>query len=382
VASFAPALLLAALLAGRGAAHPADEPPDSAFESDEDEAAAPAGEAPHFAQISDLDERVQDRTFPSIFQAWGSAAGPDEALEKVAKHDLVIASPDQLGLRWAKTKVRRRSGRAALTPESFEAARTAREDLLEMNPGLVLLVSLRADPRNPRRSADRCFTVLDAEVADGCFFDAWSDDDAGDALLEAVRQEIGLEPLIAVDAGVSRLSDRARKLVNGVLLRPVRSTRWSQSASLLEWSQRELLSPQLVLYDARAPAPGDRESPEALRKMRFATTLALIHSDGYVLFGDPPAEDGRTEKARRGNGHDFYPFWNKSLGRPVPAGGDPVCEGAEYQRDFEGGTAVNNPSRDPITVVCPEPRRSAAHPKAKAKDSWEIGPDDGDLLLR
>jgi hypothetical protein len=45
--------------------------------------------------------------------------------------------------------------------------------------------------------------------------------------------------------------------------------------------------------------------------------------------------------------HDWYPFWDKSLGRPVGAPGTldrPDLPGA-YMRQFEKGEAVFNPKQ-------------------------------------
>ena len=45
--------------------------------------------------------------------------------------------------------------------------------------------------------------------------------------------------------------------------------------------------------------------------MRATTTLSLTLSDGYCLFADPdplPTADHL---------HDWYPYWNKSLGKAV-----------------------------------------------------------------
>lgn len=45
--------------------------------------------------------------------------------------------------------------------------------------------------------------------------------------------------------------------------------------------------------------------------MRMVTTLSLVFSNGYTLFSDPnslPTPD---------HAHDWYPFWDKSLGKPA-----------------------------------------------------------------
>ena len=51
--------------------------------------------------------------------------------------------------------------------------------------------------------------------------------------------------------------------------------------------------------------------------MRVATTLALTHSDGYVLYADP------NPLKTPDHLHDWYPFWDAQAGqagRQVHAG--------------------------------------------------------------
>jgi len=75
-------------------------------------------------------------------------------------------------------------------------------------------------------------------------------------------------------------------------------------------------------------------SRDDLHLVRATTTLALTHSDGYCLFSDPnplPTPDHL---------HNWYSFWNKSLGKPVAKGtADPD---GTVRREFENGTAVYN----------------------------------------
>jgi hypothetical protein len=73
--------------------------------------------------------------------------------------------------------------------------------------------------------------------------------------------------------------------------------------------------------------------------MRNITTLSLVFSNGYVLFSDPnqlPTPDHL---------HDWYPFWEKSLGKPtgpLATLDRPNLSGA-YMREYERGEAVFNP---------------------------------------
>ena len=52
-----------------------------------------------------LIERIQGRTFPSVFQAWSPAQNVEDEspLHTVARHDLVFHGPEFFGLRWNRT---------------------------------------------------------------------------------------------------------------------------------------------------------------------------------------------------------------------------------------------------------------------------------------
>ena len=64
--------------------------------------------------------------------------------------------------------------------------------------------------------------------------------------------------------------------------------------------------------------PAGSASPRRWRDggehLRATTTLSLVRSDGYALFSDPnplPTPDHL---------HDWYPFWDKSLGKTAGDG--------------------------------------------------------------
>jgi hypothetical protein len=107
--------------------------------------------------------------------------------------------------------------------------------------------------------------------------------------------------------------------------------------------------------------------------MRATTTLALTHSDGYVLFADPndlPVPDHL---------HDWYPFWDfKSLGKPSA----PMTKRRDgaFQREFSGGTVVYNPEGNKtVTVTFARPRVSAA--TRKLSNTFTVDEMGGDLFL-
>jgi hypothetical protein len=110
--------------------------------------------------------------------------------------------------------------------------------------------------------------------------------------------------------------------------------------------------------------------------MRMVTTLSLVFSDGYVLFADPnrlPTPDHL---------HDWYPFWDKSLGRPTALAADPSRpdRGTGYSRRFEKGLVVfNPPDGKPSAVEFRQPKRSLA--TGATGQNFTVAPGDGDLFL-
>jgi hypothetical protein len=107
--------------------------------------------------------------------------------------------------------------------------------------------------------------------------------------------------------------------------------------------------------------------------MRATTTLALTHSDGYCLFSDPnplPSGDHR---------HNWYPFWNKSLGKPISGAAD--TDDGTIIREFENGTVVYNPmGNKSVEVVFNEIRKSVA--TDISSDRHKLDCPDGDIYLQ
>lgn len=107
--------------------------------------------------------------------------------------------------------------------------------------------------------------------------------------------------------------------------------------------------------------------------MRATTTLALTHSDGYCLFSDPnplPTPDHL---------HNWYPFWNKRLGKPLGKG--TAQPDGTMRREFENGTAVYNPmGNQAVAVTFAEDRRSVA--TGKSGRSHDLASADGELFVR
>jgi len=107
--------------------------------------------------------------------------------------------------------------------------------------------------------------------------------------------------------------------------------------------------------------------------MRATTTLGLVASDGYVLFSDPnglPTGDHL---------HDWYPFWDADLGRPLGAGA--VREDGARWRKFSNGIAVYNPPGGKrVQVSFESDHRSVATGRVGAAHA--VDAFDGDLFLK
>ena len=87
------------------------------------------------------------RSYPSIFQAWsGIENRPDtDELHRLAQHDLAFAHPyTLLRIAWNISEAQPYSGLATdLLPSQLDTARQRKQELLSLNPNLLLLVEIR-----------------------------------------------------------------------------------------------------------------------------------------------------------------------------------------------------------------------------------------------
>lgn len=358
-----------------------------------------AGELP-------VTQRIEQRTFPSVFQAWNGATpmpGHD-ADAMLARHDLAFLHPGSLGL-FSSNKL---EGMALnFTPASLNLARRKRSALLALNSNLVLLaeVRYRDAPQGflPEDSpwwkrddqghyimgwaeggyrlldvqsanwqtqvAKRAQAIMQSGVFDGVMLDWWIDDDARVSLVQRVRKAIGPEALILVNSN-DRMIPRTAAHVNGLFMECYRSKSpedWRRISDTLRWAEANLRSPRINCVETWW-----QQSRADYSLMRAVTTLALTQADGYCLFSDPndlPTPDHL---------HDWYPFWDRGLGWPKTPGFTRV-DGA-WERHFPGGTVVYNPSGNhAVTVRFDAPQRSRATGRRGTEHT--VSANDGDIFL-
>jgi len=352
-------------------------------------------------------ERVAGRDFPSVFQAWSPAdnlRGEDE-LTTAARHDLIWHAAEWYGLVWDQ----RPSGLAeAFEPASIQAGLARRKALLALNPNIILIAEIRyrdasrrflpadhpwwrrdskgelvkgwdeggyiqLDFDNPQfreHVARQAKAAVESGVVDGVLLDWWTENDSRVELVKLVREAVGDEHLILVNAN-DRATPRTAPYINGYFMECYRSKTpadWQRIAATLQWAEKNLRSPRVNCLETWY-----HNSRDDLDLMRATTALSLTCSDGYCLFSDPnplPTGDHR---------HNWYPFWDAKLGKPAAAG--VTRSDGTIRRDFENGTAIYNPmGNGTVTITFDQPRISAA--SGESSKSHTLKSPDGDIYLK
>jgi hypothetical protein len=366
-----------------------------------------------------ISRRIRTHGFPSIFEAWNGAenlrndpavsAIPLSSIETIAattaRHDLYWAGPG-LGLRLAGNQQYEILS-PEFTPESIAVARQNRDALLDLNPHMLILAELHyysapvnflppdspwwlpgsavdnggrlldfANPAFQDKAAALCGALVETGVYDGCMLDWWSDEtQVADrvSLIRKVRDAVGEKAILMGNVN-GQIPTHTARWLNGMYMEGFGSvffSDWRHAAQNLRWGQANLRWPAITALEGWW-STGRGQYP----LMREITTLALVFSNGYILFSDPnslPTPDHL---------HDWYRFWTKSLGRPVGPLADPdrpSPDGA-YTRRFEHGDVIfNPPSNHTVTVRFQRPRYSAA--TATTEQSFTVAAGDGDLYI-
>lgn len=383
--------------------------------------AEPPGEVSEAAQGEPdaIVRRIRGRGLPSVFEAWNPAQDlrndpstsviPLSSIETpaatIARHDLYWAGPG-LGLKLAGNQQYEILS-PEFTPESIAAARKNRDALLDLNSNMLILAEVHyysagvnflppdspfwlfgsapgnggrlldfANPAFQDKVAALCGALVKTGVYDGCMMDWWSDTTQVNdrvSLIKKIRQAAG-EKAILIGNVNGTIPTHTAPWLNGMYMEGFNSTffpDWRTAAQNLRWGDANLRKPAITALEGWW-STGREQFP----LMREVTTLALVFSNGYVLFSDPNALPTPDHL------HDWYHFWNNSLGRPIGPLADPDhpnLDGA-YTRRFEKGQAVfNPPSNHPVAVSFERPRYSTA--TDRTAQSFTVAPGDGDLFV-
>ena len=386
--------------------------------------------------VKSLADKVEGRDFPSIFMAWygiDMPEYPDTTLEQrlanAAKHDLMWEEPLSqlgegvdlvLGLVWDHEN----HGLAdSFTPASLAQAKANRKKMLEMNPNMVFLFEVRWRDapmsflpndsewwlRNENGDivegwlggwepfymlnyeneefqdnvARQCKIAIESGLNDRLMFE-WS---GNHAIVEKTRAAIGDSALIIVNIHDDIEDGELYKdYINGAFmeLNPIdtlsmpveelvirgaedrNGRQWDNIRDALIWFQDNLKEPQICCNEVW----GNRDD---LPRMRAVTTMTLVHSDGYALYADPNPLKSPDHL------HDWYPFWDVELGKPLAK--SITREDGSAIREFDNGTVLYNHYGNDVCEITFNEERTRVSTGEKGT-SFKVNGRDGDIFLK
>ena len=90
-------------------------------------------------------ERIESRSFPSVFQTWGHVVGQNHLTvdQRYALHDLFWNPMHEWGIGWDSTPTEPTYGLATSLLDNSEYVRQVRQRWLEINPNMVFLADVR-----------------------------------------------------------------------------------------------------------------------------------------------------------------------------------------------------------------------------------------------
>lgn len=361
--------------------------------------------------------------YPRIAMLWAPVRGGQwDGVEGWAKHDLVMVSPGQLGMRpnhdsWDKAD--------GYTAESVEVAKERVAELRRLNPHVVVLLDqsfyelseralpedhpwwLRKDgerqqfwPRtyrldwyNPEYQAlvvRRCVAGMQAGV-DGLFFDNLRDEpEPWIAILGELRERLGDDVLMMANVGYATHEyDFSAPYLNGFMYESGWSHQWSREGwhTRTEWddciramqhSVTLFRQPHVSVIERfetlrdRAGWPNDPRRGEPMPRdpaaRRWSLCYTLTIGDYYYLFSDSTSHQ-----------HDWYPEYDVKIG--MPAGEGERVNSHVWRREYDRALVVVNlpGAQGPYEVEVERPARDSFTGETGRR--FVIPPGDGRILV-
>ena len=384
-------------------------------------------------------ERIENRSFPSVFQAWENVVGLDHLTgeQRNVLHDLHWSA--NFGLNWDTTLDEPTYGLATSFAGDLAEARETRQRRLAQNPNMIFLRSIRifnhqsleAFPSNSgfwlrdaqgqliRNSLNEYFfNFLKPEVQellikriiavarcglyDGIMLDSFNrhgtrpssehfysvtDEEMIQAhlnIFRAVRSQVRDDFLIVINTNRSKAT-RFAEYINGTFMETGKDHSGGYThgglveiEGTLTWSEQNFRSPQINCLEGYGVGSEPPDSPNNLRMMRVFTTMSLTHSDGYVLYTDGVRDLGGPH-----HGHLWHNFWDANLGHPVGSKAQMYrdIEGL-FIREFTNGWAVYNRSGTAQTITLPSSTTPVSNRGDNSASLTHTLPDlDGEIYL-
>ena len=369
-----------------------------------------------------LQPRLENRSFPSVFSAWGGE-GWSSVLnqphlsdsDQMAQHDLYWGS-----LRWGHEFYR--------NGDTWDLSGHRTSDYLdvyfEKNPNMIYLgafglldVDLSTYPPDSpywlrdsdgeinrdhgggsvdlthpgvqRDIIQKAVAIANCGLYDGVFFDFWgafryspAEVDGLVAIVKGIRANTR-ENFLIIGNTNDQIAPATGPYINGLFMEtavPGKAKNPSKELTKLEntllWAAKNLRKPQVIALEGHAYVDQPLDSPTNLRSMRAITTLGLTFSDGYVLFITNMWE------GKHMHWHYWYDFWDADLGQPVGPKSQLYHDAIPglYIREFTNGWAVYNHSGSAQIVTLPEEVQSVA--TGMSNTAHPVLNLDGDIFLK
>ena len=364
---------------------------------------AGAQQTPVTRPVKSIAKRVMGHGFPAIARPWGKCIDCNDAnrLDEIARHDIMWESIGKENSDQKKLSANPMwKGIYPALGETFvnlPQMLERRAQLLQRNPNLIMLAELRwrdytdsslpadheywkrddqgnrvtatgdkmAEPRyyldtNNTNLIDHLirqakYMVLSGAY-DGVFLD-WFGPSA--AFFKKLREAIGDKYLIITNANYKFDAERA-KYINGAYMECYKI---NNPETLPLWEQT-VRAPQINVVDMMGEPVNCTGEPD-MPRMRNTTTFTLIHSNGYVLYGD------------HFHVHRWFPFWDIKLGEPQ--GDKQLLAPGAFKRQFKNGVVVNNSGSVPVTVEFKTNMKRASD--GSIGTSFKVDANDGDFFM-
>ena len=294
-----------------------------------------------------IQERIENRTFPSIFSAWGSIGKTRvfnrselSDIEQLASHDLSLG-------RIFSNYIFVGEDEQTRAIRNIEKNREIRNELLRLNPNMLFLVVIQYKQANvSQHPADwsgwlrdangqrvrnqvinhegeiyfvdftkpevidwilsRAIAISHCGLYDGIVFDWWNETaniffhpDAPTAveqlaarieILRRIREIVGDDFLIQGNVNRRKIPHTAPYMNGGVMEAGNDYEEGYTHAGLLEiestlsWLEQNTREPQVNVFEARGIFSESPDSQRNRKMMRATTTLCLTHSDAYFVY--------------------------------------------------------------------------------------------------
>ena len=315
-----------------------------------------------------ISEKIASHNFPSIARPWGNCIDfvNNKRADEISHHDIVWESIGKenakIGNRVAGANWKGKYPALGETFSNIEEALANRKDALTKNPNIIMLAELRwrdnmdsllpfdhefwkRDPQGnripatgdkmvmPRYYLDtnnihlvnhllkQAKWIVESGVYDGVFLD-WFGPSSG--FFKKLREAIGNKYLIITNSNYKYDPERA-KYINGAYMECYKV----DNPDVLPLWEQSVQSPKINIVDMMGEQVNCAGETD-LKRMRNTTTYSLIHSNGYLLYGD------------HFHNHHWFAFWDTKLGPPLRE--KELVKKGVFKREFKNGCVIHNSS--------------------------------------